>query len=116
MVINIGYRTYDITILKMNETNFSEIFLLRDYFLEKNNKNFLLKKNLKKYCKEIKIKLSKEKQIKKEIKLLMNHNLKITRNEFANVCSDLFEKILNPINEIFQNSCKRSNNLWSKNR
>ncbi len=96
----------------MNGTNFSEIFLLRDYFLEKNNKNFQLKKNLKKYCKEIKIKLSKEKQIKKEIKLLNESIiLKITRNEFENVCSDLFEKILNPINEIFQNSCKRSNNL-----
>ena len=112
MVINIGYRTYDITILKINGTNFSEIFKLRDYFLEKNNKNFLLKKNLKKYCKEIKIKLSKEKQIKKEIKLLNKSKiLKIIRKEFENFCSDLFEKILNPINEIFQNSCKRSNNL-----
>ena len=87
----------------MNGTNFSEIFKLRDYFLEKNNKNFLLKKNLKKYCKEIKIKLSKEKQIKKEIKLLNKSKiLKIIRKEFENFCSDLFGKILNPINEIFQ--------------
>ena len=74
----------------MNGTNFSEIFLLRDYFLEKNNKNFLLKKNLKKYCKEIKIKLSKEKQIKKEIKLLNKSKiLKIIRKEFENFCSDI---------------------------
>ena len=120
LVIDIGHGTYDITLLKMNGNNFSESvtngdqffggedfdFKLRDYFLEKNNlydKNFRLKKNLKKYCEEIKIKLSKEEQVEKEIKLANESIfLKITRKEFENVCSDLFEKILKPINEIFQ--------------
>ena len=74
LVIDIGGGTYDITLLKMNGNNLSETitngdqflggedfdFKLRDYFLEKNNlqdKNFRLKKNLKKYWEEIKIKL-----------------------------------------------------------
>ena len=73
LVIDIGGGTYDITLLKMNGNNLSETitngdqffggedfdFKLRDYFLEKNNlqdKNFRLKKNLKKCCEEIKIK------------------------------------------------------------
>ena len=120
LVIDIGGGTYDITLLKMNGNNFSETetngdqffggedfdFKLREYFIEKNKlheKNFRLKKKLKKYCEEIKIKLSKEEQIEKEIKLLNDSIfLKITRKEFENICSDLFEKILKPINEIFQ--------------
>ena len=106
LVIDIGGGTYDITLLKMNGNNLSETitngdrllggedfdFKLRDYFLEKYNlqdKNFRLKKNLKKYCEEIKIKLSKEEQVEKEIKLLYESiTLIITRKEFENVCSD----------------------------
>ena len=58
---------------------------MRDYFIEKNklyDKNFRLKKKLKKYCEEIKIKLSEEEQIEKEIKLVNESiTLKITRKE-----------------------------------
>ena len=119
LVIDIGGGTYDLTLLEINRYNFSEIdingeqffggedfdFKLRDYFIEKNNlaSNFRLKKNLKKYCEEIKIKLSEEEQVEKEIKLINEKIiLKITRNEFEKICSDLFNKILNPINEILQ--------------